>query len=55
MRAPLPRCRAVFLDAGGTLIHLDRDFILSRAADAGVNGATALGTAVDRSARVSAQ
>jgi putative hydrolase of the HAD superfamily len=39
MRAPLPRCRAVFLDAGGTLIHLDRELILSRMTDAGVNGA----------------
>lgn len=41
MRSVTTGCRAVFLDAGGTLIHLDRDFILSRVADAGVTGAAA--------------
>ncbi|MGH7466393.1 MAG: HAD family hydrolase [Longimicrobiales bacterium] len=45
------RHRAIFLDAGGTLIHLDRAFILNALADVGVNKDEAAFLIADQAAR----
>jgi HAD superfamily hydrolase (TIGR01509 family) len=46
-----PAFRAVFLDAGGTLIHLDRAFILSCLAERGLERTEAQFVAADAAAR----
>jgi putative hydrolase of the HAD superfamily len=43
--------RAVFLDVGGTLLHLDRDFILSCLAERGIDRDRAAFTEADRAGR----
>lgn len=47
----MPAIRAVFLDAGGTLIHLDRAFILRSLADRGLPRTEAQFIAADSAAR----
>jgi len=47
----MPRYRAIFLDAGGTLIHLDRGFILDALASAGVHKDEAAFLIADQAAR----
>jgi putative hydrolase of the HAD superfamily len=47
----MPRHRAIFLDAGGTLIHLDRAFILSALADVGVHKDESAFLRADQAAR----
>jgi HAD superfamily hydrolase (TIGR01509 family) len=47
----MPRYRAIFLDAGGTLIHLDRGFILNALAQEGVQKDEAAFLIADQAAR----
>jgi putative hydrolase of the HAD superfamily len=47
----MPRYRAIFLDAGGTLIHPDRGFILHALAEAGVHKDEAAFLIADQAAR----
>jgi HAD superfamily hydrolase (TIGR01509 family) len=51
----MPICRAVFLDAGGTLIHLDRGFILESLAERGLHRTEAHFVDADARARRSVE